>query len=609
LSNNQGPILGADVVQGLLDKGAIREDQAQRLSPAPQQPQAPEVPATPVPEAEAPEVPPMLARQPEPQAPEMIARPEDLPDAPEPGVDFGVNLDPREIAGEAVMDVEARRELKAKEVNEQLEEEEPLYQRFEKYLDQVKSNRWQFSKEGEEIDPSEKRKLWKDFVQNEAYEKKKQERIKQNEKEELDLRINEYKADLKTMIDQGYPEDKLPRDPELDAIIAERAKASEAREVANVPTEEEVKAVAEVQKKDTAEREGVKRAQIAEAQARQNQIQEGEKAKQRELEEVQKEVEVRTPADVFGNATTAGKILMLIAAASSGIAYQLRGGRGKTYIDRIQEQIDKTIAEKRLSEEAARKEKLAAYEMAIKMADRQAKSTKDAVMLQNAMLTGQKLRRAQLREQASDRVLAAKRAGVVINPADLDMASPEVQERIITVPDALGGGKILIDSGKDRNELIKSLSEAESAYRRIGPMVQRAQNLTAAEIATGQVGLSEEVAVIQTELKSLVGALRIPFTGPGVLTDTEFARLEKAIGDPTSLASMAPAVRRVQIRRLKAVESILKTSMRASLAARGANIKLTPQEQIFMKTRQKLKDQGLSEEKISDWMMENYPGS
>ena len=46
-------------------------------------------------------------------------------------------------------------------------------------------------------------------------------------------------------------------------------------------------------------------------------------------------------------------------------------------------------------------------------------------------------------------------------------------------------------------------------------------------------------AKVDTEIASLVGALRLPITGPGILTDSERKMLETVIGDPNKLASFS----------------------------------------------------------------------
>jgi hypothetical protein len=45
-------------------------------------------------------------------------------------------------------------------------------------------------------------------------------------------------------------------------------------------------------------------------------------------------------------------------------------------------------------------------------------------------------------------------------------------------------------------------------------------------------------AQIQSEMKALAGQLRVPFTGPGALTEKEYDRLMDTLGDPTSITSV-----------------------------------------------------------------------
>lgn len=614
MADNQGPILGADVVQGLLDRGAIREDQAQRLSSAPQQSPAQEVPATPIPEAEAPEaapaspeVPPMLARQPEPQAPEMIARPEDLPDAPEPGVDFGVNLDPREIAGEAVMEVENKMNLKAKEVEDSLTSPESDFEKFQKYLQDQKEQRWSFQK-GKKPDftPEQIREMWPEFKQNLEYERAKQSRIQENENEALNKRIADYTGRLKDMVDNGWPEDKLPRDPELDRIISERAKASEAREVAAVPTEGEIQSVADVKKKEAVEQISEQRVRAAETTALQRSFKNAEDQFNDKIKEIDNKIQLRSPAEVFGNASTAGKIGMLIAAAASGIAYQLRGGQGKTFVDRIQEQIDNQIKEERLSEKEAFERRLEMERLAIQKAQLAASRMGGGLKQQKMALEIEKLADASNRRAMDRRVLETIRAGRTITMSDIDAASPRIQERAVQIPREIGGGVAVVDSKEGRTKLEEGLKEASSAFRDIDNIISNANDIDSVDIFLGKLGLDPEVGGIETALTGLVGKLRIPFTGPGVLTDTEFARLQKAIGNPVGWTSMSPAMKKVQIKKLKTVQDILKVSMQTHLETKGARIRLTDKQRLIMDTKKELKAGGMSDADIMDSLIEKY---
>jgi hypothetical protein len=56
----------------------------------------------------------------------------------------------------------------------------------------------------------------------------------------------------------------------------------------------------------------------------------------------------------------------------------------------------------------------------------------------------------------------------------------------------------------------------------------------------------EDRARISTDLKALVGQLRIPFTGPGVLTDKEYDRLLETIGNPNEFFAL-PSIERIKV--------------------------------------------------------------
>jgi hypothetical protein len=56
----------------------------------------------------------------------------------------------------------------------------------------------------------------------------------------------------------------------------------------------------------------------------------------------------------------------------------------------------------------------------------------------------------------------------------------------------------------------------------------------------------ESRAKVSTELVALIGALRVPFTGPGAMTDKEFERLQDTLGNPNKLLTM-PSWQKVKL--------------------------------------------------------------
>jgi len=65
-----------------------------------------------------------------------------------------------------------------------------------------------------------------------------------------------------------------------------------------------------------------------------------------------------------------------------------------------------------------------------------------------------------------------------------------------------------------------------------------------------------------------VGQLRLPFTGPGAMTDTEYGRLLDTIGDPNKIVDS------FGIERLKLQTVLNKLNSDMGMAARNAGFKM-----------------------------------
>lgn len=79
--------------------------------------------------------------------------------------------------------------------------------------------------------------------------------------------------------------------------------------------------------------------------------------------------------------------------------------------------------------------------------------------------------------------------------------------------------------------------------------------------------LDPKRVAVKTRLINLVGNLRLPFTGPGILTDSERQELLKAIGDPTSVTSI-PALSR---KKLESTLRIVEDKLNSAYKIAGVN--------------------------------------
>lgn len=105
--------------------------------------------------------------------------------------------------------------------------------------------------------------------------------------------------------------------------------------------------------------------------------------------------------------------------------------------------------------------------------------------------------------------------------------SPEARQNLIVLPD-----------GKFRLALNK---ESTKAYNEVARDAKSAMVLTKdlnSLLLSGSKFSLEDRAKVSTNLAALVGKLRIPLTGPGILTEKEYAKLEQIIGNPNSFVTL-----------------------------------------------------------------------
>ncbi len=80
----------------------------------------------------------------------------------------------------------------------------------------------------------------------------------------------------------------------------------------------------------------------------------------------------------------------------------------------------------------------------------------------------------------------------------------------------------------------------------VEPAIKGAERILQASKDLNRITDLSKRAEIATEIKALVGQLRLPFTGPGAMTEKEYDRLLDVIGDPNKLMAL-PALERVKL--------------------------------------------------------------
>ena len=279
------------------------------------------------------------------------------------------------------------------------------------------------------------------------------------------------------------------------------------------------------------------------------------------------------PNRLLNDMSTGGQILTIIASGLAGALGVASGQGGNVVMDQLQRSIKADIAsqESNLSGERqtlSSQRSLLSDMKAVFQDDIQAQLATEATMLKAAQLRTQALasrtqnRQAQInaakmisdlegRKQQVMAQFAARRA-----PSASELAGKTTikqLERVIRDPKKLQAiqargivnpstGKLHFaldkESARKFRDSVSTTLKVKEGLGRILESVNIISRLNPVERAR-----------VSTELTALVGQLRVPLTGPGVLTEKEYERLLDTIGNPTSLTAI-PAVERAKIQTL-----------------------------------------------------------
>lgn len=318
--------------------------------------------------------------------------------------------------------------------------------------------------------------------------------------------------------------------PENPNAPADRQDVIEANADANQVTQQEVDDKAEAIKQEHIQLQ-------AEEQVAQDEIAKQRKIvedAQNKLAEEDLELSKIDPDRFWNNRSTGQKILAAIG--------MMLGGAPAVNI--VQQQIKNDIDAQNLTN----KQKLAKRAQAIKLVntqiDRLSALTNDKFKQEKLQLSKQQLG-LQLQKIYMDRLKLAQddiKKRQLQNDLskgklkDTALLNKEDRERAVRMRD---GSVQLADNKKASEDVRKFQAEVE-------PAIKGAHRILKISEQGSRLNLKDR-AKVATDLKALVGQLRIPFTGPGVLTDTEYERLLDTIGDPNKLFAI-PEIERTKIK-------------------------------------------------------------
>lgn len=249
--------------------------------------------------------------------------------------------------------------------------------------------------------------------------------------------------------------------------------------------------------------------------------------------QLEKQVAEKTQAD---SESFADRLRFALAVGLGSIGSSMTGGENPALLmwKKRQEQIEN---DKKLKQE----EKIAAQKLELEKAQLQLRKLDSQTdnQYKKAQIAKLDAELAQLVQEKNMKLQFSLKGKTSegIPESMAAMMSQDDRDRMVRLPN---GNYALSFNKKQSENLNKYISEIQPAIEG----AKRLQNI-ANDPNFSRLSLQDR-AKTAVEIKALVGQLRLPFTGPGQLTEKEYDRLLSTVGDPTSLASL-PYLERAKI--------------------------------------------------------------
>lgn len=188
---------------------------------------------------------------------------------------------------------------------------------------------------------------------------------------------------------------------------------------------------------------------------------------------------------------------------------------------------------------------------------------KDQINMQRAQMEAQRDAATQklllsMSQKAQD---ASKWSGKALTPEQEATLTMQERRNVVNLPD---GRKVLAQSYEDANQFKTIASEINNALASISELKKLGES-------GSKLSLKDQ-ARANSMITKIVGALRLPYTGPGVLTDNEREALIKTLGNPLAWLSL----RSVENAKLAQVEQDLMSNLQSTAKVRGINEQVIP---------------------------------
>lgn len=297
-------------------------------------------------------------------------------------------------------------------------------------------------------------------------------------------------------------------------------------------------------------------------------LQQLQQATDERLNELNNNVRERSLNNILQSGSLGEKFGAALAVLAGGIGSALRGQAGNPVIDYFDKIAEQQARKDKLTQDEREALRMNLYRQGQVELQKMEQATnnayrKDSIKLQYAALKQQEDNiRLKLSEKLQQQVAdSSKWSGKALRPEQEAGLKIEERRNIVTLPN---GSRVLTQSYEDANKFKEKASEIYNALGTIDELKEIAKK--------GSKFSLEDRARANSMITKIVGALRLPYTGPGVMTDSEREVLIKTLGSPLAIFSL----RSVENAKLDQVAKDLQANLASEAKLRGINERVVP---------------------------------
>lgn len=286
------------------------------------------------------------------------------------------------------------------------------------------------------------------------------------------------------------------------------------------------------------------------------------------IQEIDNRVRTKSLPEIMRDGSTGDKFRAVLAITIGGISQALMGGKSNPAIDMFNQIAEQQALKDKLSQEekeSLRKNLFQQAELELRKLEQKTNDEyrKQQIEMQRKQLAAEsKNIEDKLKAQiAQQQLSASKFSGRALTPQQEATLTMEERRNIVHLPD---GRRVLAQSYEDANEFKKSATEIGGALTALEELQKLGQK--------GSKFSLKDRARAQSLVTKVVGGLRLPYTGPGVLTDSEREMLINTLGNPLAFFSL----RSVEMAKLNQVKDDLLANLQNNAKVRGINEQVTP---------------------------------